>query len=185
MKGFELAVVATLTYLIAITALFRTVATKRRAAWMLSVFVASCPLFVLMYATTPPTLGLPLLRIARVPTWLDLTFGLSEYAAGFFGGTLQLYNLAERGFSLRLLIDIEESQTGRLTLDQMLAAYSRGSGIAWMYDKRLEDMQRQNLVKIHGSSIALTARGRGWARLFSTLSRVIGLRRSLSGKAPC
>lgn len=180
MKGFELAVLATVAYVIAITVLFRTVATERRAAWMLTVFIASCPLFVLIYATTPETFGLPLLRIPGVPTWLDLGFGLSEYAAGFFGGTLQLYNLAERGFSLRLLIDIDESQTGRLTVDQMLPAYGGGSGIAWMYDKRVQDMQRQNLVHIQGSSIALTARGRRWARTFSGLATIIGLKKMRS-----
>src|SRR5262249_52460846 len=101
--------------------------------------------------------------------WIDVAFAVFLYSVGFFGGILQLYNLADRGFSLRILIDILEAPSQVMSLDDVMQGYSAGRGIAWMYDKRLEDMQSAGLVKVDGDSLVLTPKGQHVARLFTWL----------------
>ena len=91
------------------------------------------------------------------------------YSAGFFGGLLQLYNLSDRGLSLRMLIDILESPRGGMTTGDVAANYGAGCGIAWMYGKRLEGIAYAGLAEMHEKKMVLTARGRKLARLFAFL----------------
>src|SRR2546429_562395 len=108
MKSVVLAVLFTLAYLALITAVPPSAKTQVRARIMTKIFLATLPLFVWAHVSTPNDLGfIPEVFIEQA-RWVDLGFGLLVYVAGFFGGVLQLYNLAERGFSLRILIDIDE-----------------------------------------------------------------------------
>jgi hypothetical protein len=91
------------------------------------------------------------------------------YTAGFFGGVLQLYNLADRGFSLRILIDILHAPSGAMRLDDVMSGYGGGRGIAWMYRKRIDGMIATGLVVADASRLLLTARGRRAAHLLSLL----------------
>ena len=103
---------------------------------------------------------------------LDLLFALALYAAGFFGGILQLYNLADRGLSLRMLIDILEEPSSTLSPDRMITRYGGGQGIVWMYDKRIHDMIFSNLVKESNGNLILTRRGFALARIYSALRAI-------------
>ena len=142
---------------------------------MLVIFLLSCPALILAYYALPQHFGLSFLEITGVPTELDLAFGLVTYFAGFFGGTLQLYNLAERGFSLRLLIDIDESPRNAADVQRLLYCYGGGQGIVWMYDKRLQGLKSGRFVIAENCSLALTDRGRRIARIFIWLHGCIGL----------
>jgi hypothetical protein len=102
-------------------------------------------------------------------SWVDLAFAVFLYSVGFFGGILQLYNLADRGFSLRILIDILEAPSQSLSLDDVMRSYSAGRGIDWMYAKRLEDMQSAGLAKVEGECLVLTPKGQRVAKLFTWL----------------
>src|SRR5262245_62163786 len=114
MKGALLAVGMAIVYFLAVTAALRVSTTTHRARLMTLVFVTSLPLFVAIHLGTPTDLGILPLNLLE-PRWVvDLGFGMMMYCAAFFGGVLQLYNLADRGLSLRILIDISESPTGGL-----------------------------------------------------------------------
>jgi hypothetical protein len=109
------------------------------------------------------------------PAWFGPVFCLGLWFAGFFGGIIHLYNLTERGMSLRMLIDIAEA--GEYGLDQagMMSAYSRGQGITWMYNKRLDDLLEQRLVWIEDGMLINRPRGRSLAATFGRLRRLFGL----------
>ncbi len=139
------------------------------AATLLRVFLAILPVLAIVHLLTPASLGIlpPSLQI-QIPA-IDFLFSLFLCAAGFFGGVLQLYNLADRGFSLRILIDILHAPSHTMALDNVMTGYSEGRGIAWMYGKRIDGMKATGIAKVDGDKLALTARGRSVARLFSRL----------------
>lgn len=173
LKSLILAVLFTLTYTGVITALLRTRSIHSRAGVMTKVFLLSVPLFVWAHLATPRNLGFLPDILAEPLFWTDLGFGLVVYGAGFFGGVLQLYNLADRGFSLRILIDIEESQGGALDVRGVAERYSGGKGIGWMYQKRIDGMVETGLLFTDGENAVLTDRGRRLAMIFGALRGVL------------
>jgi len=157
-KALLLVALFSLTYFVLITAAFRWLTVGQRAATMLRLWVLSLLLLVLAYMVTPQDLWILRTDLTDAPI-VGLIFAALVYAAAFFGGVLQLYNLAERGFSLRILIDIAESSTGSMTFEDILYNYSRGRGLAWMYQKRLDGLSEQGLIEITGGCARNTARG--------------------------
>jgi hypothetical protein len=143
----------------------------RGAATLLTVFLAVLPVLVLAHVLTPAGFWLFPVDLQIQPAAVSLAFALFLYAAGFFGGILQLYNLAERGLSLRMLIDILHEPGGAMTPDAMVARYSGGRGIGWMYDKRVQGMVATGLAVVDGQWLTLTMRGVRIARLFACLQR--------------
>src|SRR5579884_3399993 len=169
MKGLVLAVLANAFYLVLISLVFRRLPIRGRAGLMLGTFLATLPLYGLAYALTPDPLFGWLPAPDNVPAWLDVAFGVFVYAAGFFGGALQLYNLGGRGMSLRILIDIEQSSLPGATFDDVIAGYSAGKGMRWMYDKRIEGLLEQKLVDVDGDLARVSAKGLRTAKVFGAL----------------
>jgi hypothetical protein len=169
LKSLILAILFTLAYTTVITALVRTGSIHSRAAMMTKAFLLSVPLFVWAHLATPGSLGFLPEVFIEPWYWTDLAFGLMLYGAGFFGGVLQLYNLADRGLSLRILIDIDESAGGTLDAHGVAERYSAGKGIGWMYQKRIDDMVETGLLSINGKNAVLTDRGRRLAMIFVML----------------
>jgi hypothetical protein len=146
----------------------RATGTKGASAWLAS-FLAILPLLAITHLLTPPDLGI-LPRDFQIPLLaVDLAFCMFLYAAGFFGGLLQLYNLADRGFSLRILIDILHAPSGAMMRDDVFSGYGGGQGVAWMYRKRIDGMIATGLVIAEAGRLILTARGRRAAHLLSAL----------------
>jgi hypothetical protein len=54
-----------------------------------------------------------------------------------------------------------------------MQVYSAGRGIAWMYAKRLEDMQSAGLAKIEEDFLVLTPKGQRVAELFASLQEFV------------
>jgi predicted transcriptional regulator len=104
-----------------------------------------------------------------------LVFGLVVCTAFFGGGVLQLYNLADRGFSLRILIDIVESPRQELTLDEILENYGSGKGIDWMYQKRIEGMLDNQMIIMENGDIQITEKGLKIAKYFSRMRKFLNL----------
>jgi hypothetical protein len=169
MKAILLAALAELVLFACVSAFLRLDITKRRAGSMLIAFLCLLPVLLMAHLLTPPDLGFLSAKLMMPVAWVDIAFAVFLYSVGFFGGILQLYNLADRGFSLRILIDILEAPSQSLRLDEVMQGYSGGRGIAWMYAKRLEDMQRAGLAKIEGGSLILTPKGCRVAKLFTCL----------------
>jgi hypothetical protein len=168
MKAILIAALAELLLFSCVSVFLRSGVTSRRARSMLIAFLSMLPLLLVAHLLTPPDLGfLPAALV--MPIVVDLMFAVFLYGVGFFGGILQLYNLADRGFSLRILIDILEAPSQAMRLDDVMHGYSAGRGIAWMYAKRLEDMQSAGLARIEGGSLVLTPKGERVARLFTWL----------------
>jgi hypothetical protein len=145
----------------------------RRAATMCGVFVLSLPVYLGAYVLTPADLGILPAFLTEPRPWLDCGFGLSVHAAAFFGGWLQVYKLAERGFSLRILIDIAEAPGLVLTGERVATGYGGGRGIAWMREKRIDGLVTTGLAAWQDGRLRITPKGGRAARLF------VGLRAAL------
>jgi hypothetical protein len=169
MKAILLALVAGLSVLAISTAIFRLSPARTSAKTLFVVFVAVLPILAALVLLTPVDLGVLPNGLSNPLTIVDLGFALFLYISGFFGGLLQLYNLADRGFSLRILIDALELQSGSTSLDQVMPGYSAGKGISWMYEKRIEGMTSTGLARIEAGRIVLTDKGWRAARLFAWL----------------
>ena len=156
------------------TIIFQAWQIERRARLLLLVYLICLCVLLAIYLATPGDLGV-LPRDMVVPNRAaGLLFCSFLYSAGFFGGVLQIYNLADRGLSLRMLIDISLSETGTMTPLDMTRAYAAGKGLDWMYDKRLMGMVATGLAQRVGESIQITKKGTSLARLFFRLKCYAG-----------
>ena len=70
----------------------------------------------------------------------------------------QAFSLVVRGFSLRMLVDIDER--GELNMEQIIAGYGSGRGLDWMFEKRLAALESLGLVRREAGKVVLTRRGR-------------------------
>ena len=115
MKAVTLACFATTLSFVLSIALFRLCRIERRAAALLGVFVLSLLTMIACHFATPSDLWILPTNLLTHPNWLDLASSIFFFFAAFFGGVLQLYNIADRGFSVRILIDLAEQPSRRAT----------------------------------------------------------------------
>jgi hypothetical protein len=175
MKAIIIAAVVIMAVAITITVRFRCITEAGRAETMVKIFLWYVPVLVLAWRLTPDDLGfLPRTMLAE-PPWFDLTACFFFYTAAFGGGLLQLYNLADRGLSLRILAELQAAAGHSMTVDEIAERYSDGKGLAWMYDKRLDGLIRYHLVIVEGAEISLTARGWLLAARLAQLRRFLRL----------
>jgi hypothetical protein len=151
------------------TIAFRFSNALRSAKTMLKVYLLVTIVLFVSILATPPDLGFLFPDMVTPSTVVDAAFALFLYTSGFFGGLLQLYNLAERGFSLRILIDAVALQSDMTSVEQVCRGYSAGKGIEWMYDKRIDGMLSAGLVRLEGQRLELTDRGMRAAAVFGAL----------------
>jgi len=140
-------------------------------------FLCAWAALPLLWWATPDDLGLLPAWLQTEPRWLDLLTMQFYFFAAYFGGALQLYNLADRGLSLRVLIDIVERPQHMWSADRVVESYSCGQGLRWMYGKRMRDLRANGLVLVDAGVVSLTERGRRSAEVFFTLRRLFGLER--------
>jgi len=175
MKAICLASAMTVVLLVLVTFCFRLYPSAHRARQMLLVYLFCLAVLVALWFATPDDLGLLGRSLLAKPTWLDFAATLFFFSAGFFGGALQLYNLCDRGFSLRILVDMLEAPTGGVDVDYLSANYSSGRGLVWMYRKRIDDIVAARFVIHTNKSVTLTAKGQMLADLFINARRVLGV----------
>ena len=174
MRGFILATLLSILYALIVFYLFRRRNPKQPAALMVKVYFLSLLPLVFLLIFTPPNLGfLPNLLVEN-NLWLDSAFAIFTYSASIFGGWLQLYNLADRGMSLRVLIDAYEDD-GLVTPSKITAYYGAGKGIQWMYEKRVLDIQRLGLISTQGDKFILSMKGVRNASLIILLRKFYAL----------
>jgi hypothetical protein len=169
MKAICLAGAMTLVLSALVTLAFRLRQSEHRARRMTIIYVLCLAILALVWRETPDDLGFLSPLLLAEPRWLDFASALFFFSAAFFGGVLQLYNLADRGFSLRILTDIMESPAATRDVQQMMANYSRGQGLSWMYRKRMEDLVAGGFVRRSDDSILLTPKGARLAAVFAGL----------------
>ena len=175
MKAIALAAGMTLVLFAVATVLLRYFPSPHRARQLVLAYLATLVALAAAWQMSPPDLGVLPPSLLTEPPWLDLGAAMFFFSAAFFGGVLQLYNLADRGLSLRMVIDLTESGGTIANAGDIVAGYSGGRGLAWMYRKRLDDMLAHGLVTMRDGSVALTARGRRTAMLILGLRRFLGL----------
>jgi hypothetical protein len=175
MKAVCLASAMTIVLLVLVTLCFRLFPSKHRARQMLFVYLFCLALLVGVWLVTPDDLGILSRLLLAEPSWLDLAVMIFFFSAAFFGGALQLYNLCDRGFSLRILIDMLETPTDAVTAEYLMANYSRGRGLAWMYRKRIDDLIAGGFIDRADKSILLTPKGEMFADLFIYVRRFLRL----------
>jgi hypothetical protein len=175
-KALILVAVHCVVLLVVFSWLFRTFTIEKRANALLMLWVLSVPLYVGVYTLTPSNLGFLPPEAVDSPTWAGLAFGIAVYVAAFFGGLLQLYQLTERGFSLRILIDVHDTPGEAMTLDDVIKRYSCGRGMDWMYQKRLDGLLQQRLIEPTGNDhLQNTSRGHRVARAVSAARTFVRL----------
>ena len=165
----------TAVLLVLVTCWFQLYPSAHRARQMLFVYLFCLALLVVLWFATPDDLGFLARSLLIEPAWLDFAAALFFFSAAFFGGALQLYNLCDRGFSLRILVDMLEAPTDAVDVDYLTANYSGGRGLGWMYRKRIDDIVAARFIDQANKQIVLTAKGEMFADLFINADRVLGL----------
>src|SRR5262245_42393743 len=175
MKAIGLATAMTVLLLLLATLTFRQFQSEQRARQLGILYAICTALLVCLWLATPDDLGVLPPALVVVPRWLDLLLTLFFFSAAFFGGVLQLYNLADRGFSLRILIDALEHPSGIVDLDRLIGEYGGGRGIRWMYDKRVADMLQGEFIARAADNLVLCRKGISLADLFTRVRRFLRL----------
>ena len=175
MKAILLAGLLALLFLVVMTVAFRARPIRGHATFLLRLWLLSVPILLAVYFLTPSSLWFLPEAVQDDPAWFGPIFCLGLWFAGFFGGILQLYNLTERGMSLRMLIDVTQHGPPGLTPAEIMDNYSAGQGIAWMYQKRLDGLLEGRLIRIEHGVIANERRGRRVATVFRRLRLLLRL----------
>ena len=175
MKSIIIAAWFTIALAVIVTLTFRAAPRAGRAGAMVRIFLALLPVLVLVWTITPDDLWVLPPALLGEPRWFDLAACLFFYTAAFGGGVLQLYNLADRGLSLRILADLAAAADRSMTVDEIATQYGGGRGLVWMYDKRLDGLVQHRLVGVDGGHVGLTARGRFCAQCLAGLRRFLRL----------
>ncbi len=175
MKAVCLASAMTVVLLVLVTLCFRFYPSALRARQMLFVYLFCLAVLVAIWLATPADLGFLGRSLLAEPAWVDFAAAIFFFSAGFFGGALQLYNLCDRGFSLRILVDMLEAPADAVDVDYLTANYSSGRGLVWMYRKRIDDIVAARFIGQANKSVMLTAKGDTFADLFINAHRVLGL----------
>jgi hypothetical protein len=175
MKSIFLASAMTIVLLLAVTVAFRVDPRRHRARQVTILYLACTVALVGLWLGTPDDLGFLHRSLLAEPRWFDLALALFFFGVAFFGGVLQLYNLADRGFSLRILIDALEDASSSIDTDALMTGYGGGQGLRWMYDKRMHGLLEEKLVHRVDASIALTANGAWIADQFIRIRQFVRL----------
>ena len=178
MKAICLASAMTLLLLVAVTLVFRLRPGGPRARQMVLIYLACLLALAVLWLATPDDLGFLPGSLTAEPRWLDLALALFFFSAAFFGGVLQLYNLTDRGFSLRILIDALEAEHGVIDVEELVAGYGGGQGVVWMYDKRMHGLLAGDFVRRRNGTIVLSPKGRLVADLFGRIRQFLKLDKS-------
>jgi hypothetical protein len=85
---------------------------------------------------------------------------------------MQVFSQISRGFSLRVLVDID--RCGGLDLAGILREYCDARGAQWLLDKRVDGLVHWGLAERRADALAITEpRGRRIGNLGILLKRVI------------
>lgn len=169
MKGILLASLCSLSIFLAMTVAYRLRPSCARVNVALQIWLGSMVELIVLYVLTPGDLGfLPEVLVGK-PVWLDCGFSLFVLSASFFGGWLQLYNLTNRGYSLRMLIDFLHRQGSPMSAADVAQSYADGRGLVWMYDIRIQGLTDTGLADVADNKVVSTARGIRIAKIFRGL----------------
>lgn len=170
LKGIVLGLITFCVFFAAHVAVFRFRAPARRFDAMVRVHWLLVPVLCVAYVLTPPDLGI------LPPEWtgagwvLDLVNGVIVYDFLFVGYSM-LYFLVDRGFSARILIEIERAPSAALTQEQVEAVYAPEQIVG----RRLGDLLDMKSVTKIGERFRIAPPGLQQARFFSFVKAFFNL----------
>ncbi len=130
---------------------------ERKERALIRFMIGAIGLYVVAYPLALPIV-LRLIGPSRLPPIVDFGAGLA--AMGLLSlGYIEAWSIIERSFSLRLLIDVAEAPDG-LTRDEIVTRYSKGRGLQWLMEKRINDLGGSGMVHHTNAGLDLTSRGR-------------------------
>jgi len=145
-------------------AIFHLRAPHRRFGSMVRLHASLALGLVVAYAVTPPDVWVIPAGWAGAGWLIDVANGLLVHGLLFVGYSM-FYFLVDRGFSARILIEIERAPGQALTPDEVAAIYSLDRVVA----RRLDEMVDIGSVIKEGDRYRMTARGRRQAQRFAFL----------------
>lgn len=164
LKGILLACGAFGAFLPLHLAIFHLRAPHRRFGSMVRLHASLALGLIVAYAVTPPDVWVIPAGWAGAGWLIDLANGLLVHSLLFVGYSM-FYFLVDRGFSARILIEIERAPGQALTPEEVAAIYSLDRVVA----RRLDEMVDIGSVIKEGDRYRMTARGRRQAQRFAFL----------------
>lgn len=164
LKGILLACGAFGAFLPLHLAIFRLLAPPRRFGSMVRLHALLALGLPAAYAATPPDVWVIPAGWAGAGGLIDLANGLLVQGLLFVGYSM-FYFLVDRGFSARILIEIEVAPGRALTTEEVARVYQLERVVA----RRLDEMLDMGSVTKEGDRYRITPRGCRQARLFAFL----------------
>ena len=171
LKGLVLASAGFIVFLIIHVVLFRLVDLEYRFKAMMREAFALGVILILLHRVTPSDLGF-LPSVYTAAGWaVDLLNGVLVYAFLCMGYTM-FYFLIDRGFSGRIMIEIEGSPYRRLYPKEIAARYS----LEMVLQRRLNEMlEIGRIMVLTGGRYCNTKKGRQSATLFGFVKKFLQL----------
>ena len=164
LKGILLACGAFGAFLPLHLAIFHLRAPHRRFGSMVRLHALLALGLLAAYAVTPPDVWVIPAGWAGAGWLIDLANGLLVQSLLFVGYSM-FYFLVDRGFSARILIEIERAPGRALTPEEVARVYPLERVVA----RRLDEMLDMGSVTKEGDRYRITPRGCRQARLFAFL----------------
>ncbi len=134
-------------------------------------FVLSVPFYIGWYWTTSPTLSILPEDWSRSPLWLGIVNGLLVHIL-FYCTSMQFFYYVDRPLTLRILVELDRSPSGRLLASDFRHLYNLDDMLRY----RLESMRVNCYVSQDSSGeYRLTPKGRRFAFLIQTLRQIFGV----------
>lgn len=162
LKGIVLALVAFTLFLPLHIVMLRLVRPHARFKTMMGLHALLSASLLGVYASTPADLGVLPDELATGGAVIGALNAIIVHWFLFMGYSM-FYFLIDRGFSLRVMIEIQKAAGGAMTHAQVAVAYPPESVIR----RRLDEMVEIGRLTKDGERYRLTARGRLDARMFA------------------
>lgn len=170
LKGLVLACAGFALFFMAHLLLFRLRMPHRRFVIMTRIALALGLVLIVVHRTAPSNLGF-LPPASTTAGWgVDLVNGLLVYGFLFVGYSM-FYFLVDRGFSGRIMIEIESSADRRLRPHEIAARYS----MEMVLRRRLTEMLEIGRIMEKDGRYCNTAKGQSAAAAFAFVKRFLQL----------
>ncbi len=174
MGGALLSVLWMLAVMAVSILLFHLRPVQRRFRTLCTVFAVGAVGFTVSYLQmSPAVFGLP---PNRTEPWTEFLNGFYLYSFWFFGVFVQLYSLADRGFSLTMLTDLLSEGSVIRTRQEIKAGYASGKGTAYVKHKRMAQIIHGGFIRREQDGYRDTRLGRRVGRFLLTLQQLYRFR---------
>ena len=176
LKGYCLSLLLIMAWVIAQIALFHLLRPQKKFPLFTALFILTLPAYIALYFLTPADLNFLPPSLAKTNFALGLANGL------FIHGLLyctyaEMFYYIDRPVTLRLLIEFLKAPEGRIELKDIQDGYS----LHRMIGTRLQTMVMNGYLREGAGRYGLTPKGRFFARAFSFIRKILGVRYYLHG----